>query len=246
MRERYGIDAPRVVAVLGGLGLLCAVGALLAGPLLGDVLGEVPGAALAGFLGLWAVLLCVQAGWSVLGSLLGKRREWRRLLDGLNLVGDERVLEIGPGTGPVLVEAARRVPFGRVVGVDLWRPGDQAGNSRAALLANAAAAGVAGRVEVVDGDMRALPFPAGVFDVALASLAVHNLPDADRSGAIREVVRVLRPGGRLVILDFQATEEYERTLRAAGAVAVTRSGRHWTMHPPVRVVTAAVPARAAS
>src|SRR3954449_5206254 len=222
MAERYGIDAPRVVVALGVSGLLCAVAAVL----VGGVAGAVPAA----FLGLWAVVLWLQTGWIVLGSLLGKRREWRRLLDGLALVGDERVLEVGPGTGPVLVEVARRVPFGRVVGVDLWRPGDQAGNSRAALLANVAEAGVGERVEVLDGDMRALPFPAGAFDLVLASQAVHNLPPTDRAGAVREVLRVLAPGGRVVILDFQATEEYATALLVAGAADVRRSGLHWTMH----------------
>jgi arsenite methyltransferase len=237
MRERYGVDAPRVVTVLAVLGLGCALAAVLVGVLLGGV----PGALLAGFLAVWAVVFCGQSGWMVLGSLLGKRREWRRLLDALRLAGDERVLEVGPGTGPVLVEVARRVPLGRAVGVDLWRPGDQAGNSRATLLANAAAAGVGERVEVLDADMRALPFPDRAFDVVLASQAVHNVPAADRAGAIREVLRVLVPGGRLVILDFQGTEEYSAVLREAGAVDVRRSGRRWSLHPPVRIVTATAP-----
>src|SRR3954454_8249892 len=173
MAERYGIDAPRVVVALGVSGLLCAAAAVL----VGGVVGVVPAA----FFGLWAVVLWLQTGWMVLGSLLGKRREWRRLLDGLALTGDERVLEVGPGTGPVLVEVARRLPRGRAVGVDLWRPGDQAGNSRAALLANAAAAGVGERVEVLDGDMRSLPFPDATFAVVLASQAVHNLPAGGRA-----------------------------------------------------------------
>jgi arsenite methyltransferase len=237
MTERYGVDAPRVVAVLGGAGLAFAV----AGAVVAVLLDGVGGALLAALLGSWAAVLWVQTGWAVLGSLLGKRREWRRLLDGLALAGDERVLEVGPGTGPVLVEAARRVPFGRVVGVDLWRPGDQAGNSRAALLANAAAARVGERVEVLDGDMRALPFPAGSFDVVLASQAVHNLPAPERGAAVREALRVLVPGGRLVILDFQGAEGYAAVLRASGAAEVALSGRRWTMHPPVRVVTATAP-----
>src|SRR3954447_524912 len=108
MAERYGIDAPRVVVALGVSGLLCAVAAVL----VGGVAGAVPAA----FLGLWAVVLWLQTGWMVLGSLLGKRREWRRLLDGLALAGDERVLEVGPGTGPALVEVARRLPRGRAGG----------------------------------------------------------------------------------------------------------------------------------
>ncbi|GAA1944451.1 class I SAM-dependent methyltransferase [Amycolatopsis minnesotensis] len=234
MRERYGIDAPGVFATFGALGVVCTVAAVVTAVTANGPVWTVVVIVLAG----WAAASWVQFGWGVLGSLIGKRREWRRLLDALRLKGTERVLEVGPGTGPVLVEVARRVPMGRVVGADVWRAKDQAGNSRAALGANLAAAGVEDRVEVVDGDVRALPFPDGGFDIVLASLVVHNLPAGEREGAIRELHRVLAPGGRLVILDFQGTEAYAGALREAGAEDVRRGGRLWSMHPPARTVTA--------
>jgi nuclear transport factor 2 (NTF2) superfamily protein len=128
---------------------------------------------------------------------------------------------------------------GHLVGVDIWRAQDQSGNGAGALLANARAAGVADLVEVRDGDMRRLPFPDDSFDLGLASLAVHNLPAGDRRGAVAELLRVVRPGGRIVILDFQGAAGYASTLREGGA-DVTVSGRHWSLHPPVRIVTATV------
>ena len=151
------------------------------------------------------------------------------------------MLEVGPGRGAVLVTAARMMQAGHLVGVDIWRAQDQSGNGADALLANARAAGVDGRVEALDGDMRKLPFPEDSFDLALAGLAIHNLPPGDRAGAVDELLRVVRPGGRIVILDFQATSGYAGTLRQGGAADVRVSGRHWSMHPPVRIVTATVP-----
>jgi len=236
MRERYGIDAPGIVRMFGVLGMVLAVLSAASFALTAAWWG----AALGTLLGLSALTFLVQCGWMLYSSLIGKRRLWRRTLDGLRPRGDEEVLEVGPGRGAVLVTAARMMQAGHLVGVDIWRAQDQSGNGADALLANARAAGVAGRVEALDGDMRKLPFPEDSFDLALAGLAIHNLPPGDRAGAVGELLRVVRPGGRIVILDFQATAGYAATLGDGGA-DVQVSGRHWSMHPPVRIVTATVP-----
>jgi ubiquinone/menaquinone biosynthesis C-methylase UbiE len=111
------------------------------------------------------------------------------------------VLDLGCGRGAVLIAAARRVPRGRAVGVDLWSA-DQSGNRPEATRANAAAAGVADRVEVRTGDLTALPFPDHSFDVVTSAMAIHNIKSAEgRYRALDEAVRVLRPGGRLLIAD---------------------------------------------
>lgn len=60
-------------------------------------------------------------------TLHGKLRIWRRELDQAGLKGDERLLDLGCGRGAVLIEAARRLPTGHAVGVDLW-----SGRTRAA------------------------------------------------------------------------------------------------------------------
>jgi ubiquinone/menaquinone biosynthesis C-methylase UbiE len=82
------------------------------------------------------------------------------------------------------------------------------------------------------------PFPDDSFDLALAGLAIHNLPPDDPAGSVAELPRVVRPGGRIVILDFQATAAYAGRLREGRVTDVRVSGRHWSMHPPVRIVTA--------
>ena len=136
-------------------------------------------------------------------TLRGKLRVWERELDRAGLKGGEQLLDLGCGRGAVLVEAARRLPAGRAVGVDLWSGKDQSGNSPEAALANAAAAGVADRVEVHTADMTALPFPDGSFDIVTSALAIHNIPSPEkRYRAVDEAMRVLRPGGQLLVADF--------------------------------------------
>ena len=101
----------------------------------------------------------------------------------------------------MLIAAARRLPAGRAVGADRWTS-DQSGNKPEVTLANAAAAGVTDRVEVHTADMTALPFPDGSFDVVTSALAIHNIPtQGGRYRAVDEAMRVLRPGGQLLIAD---------------------------------------------
>lgn len=136
-------------------------------------------------------------------TLRGKLRVWERVLDQADLKGNEQLLDLGCGRGAVLIAAARRLPAGHAVGADLWSGKDQSGNSPEATLANAAAAGVADRVEVHTADMTALPFADGSFDVVTSALAIHNIPSPERRyRAVDEAMRVLHPGGQLLIADF--------------------------------------------
>jgi arsenite methyltransferase len=241
VRGRYGIDAPKVVVVFGAFSTVVTVAAFaltdLAQGWFGTAAGSVAHWVLVGYAGMcWGAW-----GWSVHGSVVGKRVIWRRLLDELRLTGNERVLELGPGRGAVLVELARRLPRGCAVGVDLWRVEDQSGNAPERLLANAVRAGVAERVRIVTGDMRALPFEARSFALVVASLAIHNLPADDQRRAVDEALRVVARDGRILLLDYRDTERCADLLRAAGARNVVLGGRSWRMYPPVRVVHAISP-----
>jgi SAM-dependent methyltransferase len=227
----YGIDAPVVVGgfvAVAVAALAFAVAALARGEALGVVGPSVA-----------ALMLLGTAAVMVRGSKVGKPKLWRGLLDDLQLAGDERVLDAGCGRGLVAIETATRVPRGRVVGVDVWRARDQSGNTREAAEANAAAAGVEDRVEIVDADMVDLPFEDGQFDLVLSSLAVHAIPlAADRERACRQLARVLAPGGRIVVVDHGRTDLVVGTLAEERLVDVQRSSRRWATYPPCRVVTA--------
>jgi SAM-dependent methyltransferase len=220
----YGLDAPSVVRgflAAGAMGVVLVVLNLL---------------------GLWSTrhwsaaifmpLTCAGVAFLVTGlymvwySRVGKVRARERYLDRLPWRGDEQVLDVGCGRGLFLVAAARRLDKGgRAVGVDLWQAEDLAGNSPDATLANARLEGVADRVDVKTGDARQLPFPDASFDTVVSSVALHNIYDEPgRRQAIREIARVLKPGGRLLIVDIRHTHEYADELRRTGCDAVARRG----------------------
>ncbi len=225
----YGLDAPGVVRSLGATGIaLIIVGALFRS------FGEGSIAKL-GVTLLWpGGSLLATSLLMVLSSKVGKLRARDRLLDRFNLRGDETILDVGCGHGLLLIGAAHRVPRGRAIGVDLWSQTDQYANSAEATLANAEAEGVAERVMVQNGDMRTLPLDDASIDVAVSSLAIHNVPTADdRAKAIREIVRVLKPGGRIGILDIANVGAYATELRAAGCT-IEHNGLCPWIFPPTR------------
>jgi arsenite methyltransferase len=238
-RPDYGLDAPGLVrafllggaaAVAGGIALIFRAGTGLI-VILGHLL-------------LWpGLLFFIEGLLMIMSSRYGKMQARDRLLDGLHLRGDEHVLDVGCGRGLLLIGAAKRLPRGKAVGLDLWSQEDLSDNSQAATLANAQVEGVADRVEVHSGDMRAMPFPDHSFDAVVASLSIHNIYNREgRREAINEIVRVLRPGGRVALQDIQHVGEYAEDLRAAGMEDVRTSGLSFWIFPPVRVVTGRKPA----
>jgi len=237
-RPDYGLDAPPIVYGCTGLGVVGVALIVVAGLLSQPVLLA---------WGVWdTVVGFVVAGLMVYSSKVGKIRVRDRLLEGLHLRGDEDVLDLGCGSGLMLLGAAQRLSTGTAAGVDLWRFRDQAGSNRDHCLDNARRLGVAERIRLADGDMTALPFPDASFDLVCACLAIHNLhPSARRELAIREAIRVLRPGGRLALIDIAGTKSYSATAHAAGLHDVRRSSHVLGIFPPARTLTATVPATCA-
>jgi SAM-dependent methyltransferase len=235
----YGLDAPDVVrrlCFIGGALLLAAFGMLIARQHYHFFR--------------WIVFPLFQCGAMILmtggvmiwGSKVGKLLLRDRLLGRLNWRGDEQVLDVGCGHGLFLLGAAKRLGTGIATGIDLWQTRDQAGNSAQATLRNAALEGVDDRVQLRDGDARAMPFENGRFDVVLSSWALHNIyDDAGRRRALGEIVRVLKPGGQLMILDIRHMEEYAGVLRSLGMADVIVNSPNFIFLIPTRCLTARKP-----
>src|SRR5262249_26686379 len=147
-RPNYGLDAPNLVRLflIGGL-LLLAVGLALVFLSTGWLTAVGSIAFTFGLIFTTEGLLMI---WS---SRYGKLRARDRLLEGLGLTGQENLLDVGCGRGLLLIRAARRLPNGRAVGVDLWSQVDESDNSASATLAKAAAEGVHERVVGHEGGM---------------------------------------------------------------------------------------------
>lgn len=119
---------------------------------------------------------------------------WQRLIDNAELDRGERVVDVGCGTGKVPIAAAHTVlPGGEVVGID----------ASAEMIAMSRKTAAAEKVEVAfhQAVMEDLPFPDDHFDVVLSCQALHHVPRDAKLEALSEMRRVLRPGGRLLLLD---------------------------------------------
>lgn len=126
-----------------------------------------------------------------LGLDLGWRR---RALGRLRAAPPARLLDVATGTGDFAILAARLLPETAVTGVDLSEGMLTVGRAKVE------AAGLAGRVALQAGDALSLGFPDESFDAATAAFGVRNF--ADLAAGFRELRRVLKPGGRLVVLEL--------------------------------------------
>ncbi|MBX5451226.1 class I SAM-dependent methyltransferase [Thermogemmatispora sp.] len=231
----YGVDAPGMIRFL-------VLAALLLSPVALWLLVSLHLTGIAIWL-LANACICLGEALAMLWtSRVGKLREIRRLLDRLVLCGDESVLDVGCGRGMLLVEAARRLRSGHATGIDIWSTRDQSGNNPLATQENARLAGVAERVSIVTADARQLPFPEASFDVIVSCLALHNISgEQGRRQALREMVRVLKPGGRIAILDLAHVKQYARDLRELGMDLLVLGRPSWRVFPPVRMLLARKP-----
>jgi demethylmenaquinone methyltransferase / 2-methoxy-6-polyprenyl-1,4-benzoquinol methylase len=159
---------------------------------------------------------------------LGLHRLWKRqAIELCALRPGERVLDVATGTGDLaFMEAAAVGPEGQVVGVDSCAPMLQVARRRQR-----------GAVDFYEGDAMDLRFPDASFDVVTIGFGLRNV--ADRGQALREFRRVLRPDGRLMVLDFSTPNSkvlravhdflYFVVMPAVGwAVAWHRDAHHYT------------------
>lgn len=145
----------------------------------------------------------VAAKYDLMNDVLsgGMHRLWKRFTIELSGVrAGNRVLDIAGGTGDLAAKFSRLVgPTGQVVLADINESMLKVGRDR--LLDR----GVAGNIEFVQADAEKLPFPDNHFDCVTIAFGLRNVTHKDE--AIRSMLRVLKPGGRLLVLEFSADQQ---------------------------------------
>lgn len=114
------------------------------------------------------------------------------------------IVDLGSGPGELAIELARRLPGARVIGVDPAAAMRDAA-ARAAMLAGVTTAAF------VHGEAGAIPLPDGSADLLVSTLSMHHWPDP--AAALREIARILRPGGEALVYDARFLTYSDRELR---------------------------------
>ncbi len=238
MKASYGIDGPNAIRglLLGAFGLWF-FGALINFFALKLTLSQ------ALIDGLWWPSFCIISIFlMLLSSFFGKFVMRDQLITDLKIQGDEKILDVGCGRGLLLIKAAKKLNTVKAIGLDTWSQNDLSNNLAKNTLLNAEIENVSDKIELITGNMTTMHFNDNSFDIVVSSMAIHNLPTiSQREKAIQEINRVLKPGGRIALLDFIYTKDYLNEFEKLGWRDIQLSSRCFWQFPPIKILTGKKP-----
>ena len=228
-RGKYGLDAPTVVIAYIASGILF----LFLGITLSFKFYY------ASWLINLGVIFLLVGLYMIYGSKIGKYKMRAKIIERLGIKGNETALDVGCGRGLMLNGVASQLNTGKAYGIDIWNANDQSGNNYDAVMKNAKIEGTESKIQVVNSDMREMPFQDGCFDIIVSSLAIHNLKnDEERKKAILEIARVAKQGCKLAILDLAHIKYYSNILSSQGFNIEHIDKHQLQIFPPVKVLYA--------
>ena len=152
------------------------------------------------------------------GKLMDKTQQY--LLEHLDFDGSGNLLEVGCGSAPLSIRAARTWPAAHITGIDNW--GKMWDYSKALCEQNATSEGVANQCTFMRGDAAKLEFEDEHFDAVISNLVYHNIVGVPTQDLLMESLRVLKKGGVFAIQDsmkpamYGDMNEFMKKLKDAG------------------------------
>jgi demethylmenaquinone methyltransferase / 2-methoxy-6-polyprenyl-1,4-benzoquinol methylase len=149
------------------------------------------------------IFATVTSNYDFLNHFLSLRRDvaWRRFaVKKMRFLRSRRFLDVATGTADLAIDAGRRRPDIAVTGLDFVKEMLDVG------AAKVRGRGLKDRIDLLQGDAVVMPFGNGTFDVAAIAFGIRNIPD--RLGALREMARVVMPGGQVMVLEMSFTRNW--------------------------------------
>ncbi len=153
-------------------------------------------------------------GWALARYVIpGNRIKFaKKIAVSLSLMGDELILDVGSGRGLYAIEVAKVLTKGKVVGIDIWNKEEisnpiyhhklsqPTGNTILNAIKNAEIEGVSEKVQFLNMDANHLQFDMNSFDIAICGFVIGHLREYGLN-VLQEIKRILKPGGRLILVD---------------------------------------------
>lgn len=169
----------------------------------------------------------------------GKFKHRERILNVHTWKGDEQVLDVGTGLGLLMIGAAKRLTTGKSYGVDIFNTYDLSDNSMERALQNTELEGVADKTIIIKENILNTGFPDEKFDVIVSNLCLHNIDkSADRDKACREIYRILKYNGKVILSDFKNIASYTKVFRSLGMKVEHHGTYYFDTFPPLTIISA--------
>jgi arsenite methyltransferase len=236
MKLNYGIDAPKVITNLFIITpLLFGSSILFLHFSIADIIKTI------GLIGLWGGgAVCFLEGiLMIVYARNGKFRHRDRILNLVDWRGDETVLDVGTGLGLLMNGAAKRLTTGKCIGIEIWNKKDLSSNSYQQAILNSKSEGVADKIEIRYQNILDTSFQDKSFDIILSNLCLHNIYSSNkRKLACRELYRILKQNGLVIISDFRFTDQYRKEFENLGMITEKIVKYYFDTFPPLTIIKA--------